>query len=737
MTRWRRPLALAVALGAGGAISAWSCGARADEPAADDLAAILDEPLVGGASKTTEVTSAAPAMTTIITADELRRYGIRSLDEAINFLSVGMEAQTPLTAAEVGARGVLLTQDYGNHILLLLDGHALNEPWGGTAYFDRGAAIPLEVIDHIEIILGPGSVLYGSNAMLGVINVVTKRARDYRGMHVVAESEVLPTGEGVGSSFRGGVGAGYDFDVGQKESGEIVFAAELYRLNGQPFAFGPQDYGDDAVTGAPRVWSDQTAPGVWGGVARETYFANVPTAFVHLRLADFHLRARAALFERSHPYHLGDFDDPTNTERDRWLNLDASYRTPLGSKVELFARLYADLYDYQQLFPSSAPEDCLPGQDGCLYDLVGVARWTGLELNATYDWFGDARYTTLLGADGRLKHIGSTIDLTDLETGEGPPIGNDVDEDELAVGVYLQQTLRPVDPVGLNAGVRLDLDDRYGAHVSPRGAANFATWKGAAFKVIYAEAFRAPTAFERYYADPTSQVAPDDLLPEIVRGVETSFEQRFGAQRLEIGGFASFWEDLVLTEDLSDEEVADAIARGQLEDGVEFAQQTRNAGSIDSFGFTARFDGSAAKGKLRYAASLTRARSRRTDPLTAAPVELGAASQLFGNARVSYDFSDGAPVLALASRFSGPRPSNDEDSGGTTAEAPGQLELRATVSGTFPGVSVLTYRLTGSHAFHDRYPYSVGPAFRDDGTSELAPVDQTKIAIGLGVDLDP
>src|SRR5690242_9084822 len=90
-----------------------------------------------------------------------------------------MVTQNPLHSVEVGARGVLLTADFGNHVLLLLNGQILNEQWDGTAYFERGAAIPWELIDHIEVILGPGSVLYGSNAMLGVINVVTRRAQDY------------------------------------------------------------------------------------------------------------------------------------------------------------------------------------------------------------------------------------------------------------------------------------------------------------------------------------------------------------------------------------------------------------------------------------------------------------------------------------------------------------------------------------------------------------------------------
>jgi outer membrane cobalamin receptor len=257
--------------------------ARADDTG--DLEALLDEPLVATASKTSEAASAAPASSTVITADDLRRYGIRSLDEAINYLSVGMVSETPLTAAEVGARGVLITQDYGSHVLLLIDGHTVNEPWGGTAYFERGAGIPLEIVDHIEVIVGPGSVLYGSNAMLGVINVVTKRARDWHGIHAVTEAEVNPSDEGVGWSMRGGAGVGFDFELAGEKS-EITFQGEYYSLEGTPFAFGPQPYGDDAVTGLPRKFSDQTPPGVWGGVARETYYARVPSGYLRFAIGD-------------------------------------------------------------------------------------------------------------------------------------------------------------------------------------------------------------------------------------------------------------------------------------------------------------------------------------------------------------------------------------------------------------------------------------------------------------------
>jgi outer membrane receptor for ferrienterochelin and colicins len=188
--------------------------ARAGADDVTDLEGALSEPIVSTPSKEGEAQSLAPATSSSVTAEELRRYGIRSLDEAINFLSLGMVATNPLYAAEVGARGVLLTNDYGNHVLLLVNGHQINEPWNGTAYYERGAGVPMELIDHIEIILGPGSVLYGSNAMLGVINVVTKRAKDYRGLRLIVDGSLSPSVNGANELRAPSFASSYTRDLG-------------------------------------------------------------------------------------------------------------------------------------------------------------------------------------------------------------------------------------------------------------------------------------------------------------------------------------------------------------------------------------------------------------------------------------------------------------------------------------------------------------------------------------------
>lgn len=133
----------------------------------DDLEGLLDVKVVSGTSRAQERTEDAPATVTVVTADELRRFGMKSLSEVINFLSVSMVSQDPLHAVEVGSRGVLFTSDYGTHLLVVVDGHVMNEKWNGTAYFEQGLGVPFEFIDHVELIVGPGSVLYGSSAMLG------------------------------------------------------------------------------------------------------------------------------------------------------------------------------------------------------------------------------------------------------------------------------------------------------------------------------------------------------------------------------------------------------------------------------------------------------------------------------------------------------------------------------------------------------------------------------------------
>ncbi|HMJ13878.1 MAG TPA: TonB-dependent receptor, partial [Polyangiaceae bacterium] len=437
---------------------------------AEDLRSLLDETVITTASTSAQTGSSAPATSTTLTAEDLRTYGIRSVDDAINFLSLGVITANPLSAVDIGARGVLLPNDAGKHFLLLVNGHAINDPLIGAARFDHGAGIPLESIDHIEVIVGPGSVLYGSNAMLGVVNIITKHAKDYGGTHVVTEYEP-------GRSLRVGAGGGYSFSLFGTPSSLTSEVGYYYRF-GPNLDFDLQPYLEEISIGGPiRYGRDGGATeGRWGGTVDEAYFTQVPSAQLQLKSGDFEANVMAALYRRGMPFTRAgirvDFDDPESYEMDRSLRVDLEHQATLSRDVSLTTRVYADSFDYQRRINRWATNACYTTDiETCQLYTLGIARWAGVELRLAVNWFGDSRLTTMAGIDARGRWASGKEDTLDFDTGRPiAPSAGLISENAWLVSPYLQQTWTPAEWLDFNAGARLDADERYDEIVSPRVA---------------------------------------------------------------------------------------------------------------------------------------------------------------------------------------------------------------------------------------------------------------------------
>ncbi len=679
---------------------------RAQADGLSDLTGLLSEPVVSTASKSVETANLSPATISVITAEDMRRHGIDSLDQAINFLAVGMIAEPSRATPEVGARGVLLSGDFGNHVLLLVDGHTLNEPWDGTAYYDRSAAIPMDLVDHIEVILGPGSVLYGSSAMLGVINVITKRAKDYAGFHVLADG-AYP------AAAHTALGYGKEFEWLGRE-GELTAGVDLSQSWGPKMAVGRQQLGDTT----------------WGGDATHRSIG-VPAGYLRLALGDLEVAVRGGISRRTATEMWGSFDDPQNWERDRWLSLDARWGTSLSPGLRVSLRVYGDLYDYLANDPSASAQECIDGEASCVFRNSGVSRWGGAESNGTWDWLKDGHYVTMAGVDARYRRVTSWSSYDAPASGRSTVVAP-YDKGGALLGAYVQQTLHPTPWLSVNAGVRLDEDYQQQAHLSPRVAAVVPGWQGGTVKAIYSEAFRAPTFYERYYADATYEVAAPDLRPETERSVEGIVEQRIGAGRVRLGVFRTWWNDLVLQIPATAEQIAAAQAAGALSPGAANVVIYANTSRVDSYGLNGDWDGSALRQRLRYGAGVTLAHSRMA--ADGESTLLPAAAQVFGNARVSYDLGGRLPVLALAGRFVGPRPVSGTNFT-PVPDAKSQVELRGAVSG--PVVGGLSYRFAGSWALAGTAPYAVGP-LRDPqpgfGAQTVLPLPRYQVLFGLRYD---
>jgi outer membrane receptor for ferrienterochelin and colicins len=758
--RLRRPLCLAALALAG--CSLFGRVARADD--SSDLNALLTESIVSTPSKSSETASTAPATSSVITASDLRRWGIHSLDEAVNYLALGMVTTNPLQALEIGARGVLLTADFGAHVLVLVDGHAINEPWNGTAYVDRGLGIPLELIDHIEVVLGPGSVIYGSQAMLGVIQVVTKRARDAAGYRLILEGGLgLPTrhsggliapsfGSGyvdrLGTSYRIAAGLGRELSL-LGQPAELTLHLEYYRQDGPSFEFGPQVYGVDSVTGQPKDFGPRGTPGVWGGVTYDSYYVEVPAAYARLVWGDFTLSARGSIYTRATPYidskvnPVGDFDDPKGNESDRFANFSLEYSRTVSQLLDFSVRGYTDLYRYHWLNRSSAAEDCFNGSPaGCTQELTAGGTKLGGESELEFSWLPELRLSTLLGAGLKGRLIDSDLNVRDRGTGELSPAANDYSRTDLAAALYAEQHMSPLRWLDVNVGLRWDYDQRAkGSALSPRSAVGVTPWDQGRLKLIYSQAFRAPSAYEIEYANPTYQIKPEGLSAETVRSVEGSLEQRFGAQRFLLGAFRSWWRDMVALTALNAAELSAAVAGEQLDSSVTEAYHYRNLAKIQNYGINASFEGSLLGERLSYGLNLTDAISR-VDQGDGSPHELTVGPSLFGNARVAYDFSEPWPTLGLALQYLGRRPADRAFDGGFAQRpyADPHVELRLTASGEAPFWSGLGYRLIGDYAFAKTAPYVIGPnqyAADDTTPYELAPVRRMQLFLELEYHYDP
>lgn len=720
--------------------SALAFGEEPDPSELEGLEGLLDTGVVSAASRAQERTEDAPATITVVTSDDFRRYGLRTVGDAINFLSVGLVSQDPLHAIEVGSRGVLFNADYGNHVLLLIDGHMMNEQWNGTAYFEQGLGVPLEFIDHVELIVGPGSVLYGSSAMLAVVNVVTKRSRDLGGVSVVAEGALSPPQDVNGnvrlpdaSNFLGGAGrvsllAGHETTLAGR-SLELSFAAEYFAHHGQSLTFGVQE-------GLAERWGARSpGPGTWGGTTKDAWWTQAPSALIKVRWGDFTLWVSGSIYSRGSPAYdqLGaaaDFD-ASNTERDRFLNLELSWARTLSPRFRLLVRGYADSYDYLASSETSswstygegpAPTDLaafLPFH----HEMRASSHWAGLETQGTIDWLGDGRFPLMLGVDARLRHFDDT---TEGRGHHGEPLytANEYAANEWQVGVYAQQRARLLPTLQLNAGARVDLQAMFAARVSPRVALVWTLpWQGR-LKALFNSAYRAPSGYERYSEYSSYQVRNPDLRPETVFTGELSYEQRVGRHRFFLGGFVSSFQHMV---------------QFVLVDGEEGLWRYENHGTLLNAGANAKLEG--AFGKFGYGLSFTGAQNVTEEPLVASP-------GWFGNARVSYDFGEGLPRVSLLSAFSGERLITTAYAAGAAGETwdpstrvvSPQVELRGAVQAPLPLVKGLWVRGVVGGQVMPFSAYTVGPRQVPEGeyvTPAQAPNSRLFVMLTLGWSLDP
>ncbi len=164
-----------------------------------------------------------------MTAEDIKKYGYRTLAEILQSVR-GFYTSNDRSYSYAGVRGFSRPGDYNTRLLLIVDGHRINDGIYNQAYLGTEFPLDVDLIDRVEIIRGPSHSLYGSNAFLGVINVITRNAADLDGLELSGEA-------GSFQSFKERASYGREFSSGA----QVLLSGTHVSSRGQDLYFKEYD----------------------------------------------------------------------------------------------------------------------------------------------------------------------------------------------------------------------------------------------------------------------------------------------------------------------------------------------------------------------------------------------------------------------------------------------------------------------------------------------------------------
>jgi iron complex outermembrane receptor protein len=449
----------------------------------EDLARVK----VYNASRHEEEVRDAPASVSVITAEEIQRYGWRTLGEALGSLR-GFYTSYDRNYTYLGVRGFLRPGDYNSRILLLIDGHRLNENVYGSAAMGTEFPLDLDLIDHIEVVRGPGSSLYGTNAVFGVINIIRRRP--------AARAAVETSGDI--SSFLSRTGRITAQVTGGNWSG--LLSGTLYESAGQSRLFFPEF----------------ASPATNGGFADNLDGDRYAHIFSDLQYGNFRVESLYSSRRKIVPTapYGSNFDDPGTGTTNNTMYVDADYTRSLSTKTKLDVRAFYDHFSYYGTYAYGGTNS-----DGRSLNFdSSLSDWSGVDV--TVDRRMGQHHLTV-GTDYEYSF---RVNQKTYYT-EQAPVLND-HRTPWQVATYGEAEFKLGHNFTLHGGGRLDYFDAYGGTLSPRAALVYSPNARTALKYIYGRAFRTPNAYESYYQDGLTQERPlHPLQKENRQSHELVFEQ--------------------------------------------------------------------------------------------------------------------------------------------------------------------------------------------------------------------
>ncbi len=500
---------------------------KSEEAILEEIRWLQAEAIVTIATKHGIPLSKAPSMVTVITAEEIKHLGYRTFVEVLRVVP-GFEIQknSDFGHSAPAVRGI----GGSERIRVLVDGHHVNNPLNSAAFliFDD---FPVENIKRIEIIRGPGSAIYGENALTAVINIITYDADDIDGVKFMG-------GYGRYDTYEGNIVFGKTF-------GEFSISG-LYRYresNGIKSTVNSdaQTVLDNNLSGFfPSV---SKAPGSVDAERRE-YDLNLKLSYKDFYVEGLYINKNNGPF-----VGLGSaLNDGTEIENS-YVFVETGYKKTFDDRFTFRPRVYYDQTDSSntiEIFPDGvtlAPGSTSTGRpsafttypNGLFVTAQVSEKVVGTEIPFDYELF-----------DGNLLTIGTEFRLIQQTNVRNQSIAHPVSLQSLSSiqdftdelpwikevtrriwSFYIQDVWDVTDTVNITLGGRYDSVTKFSGEISPRAALSWKFMENASLRLLYGRSFRPPAFLEMYSINQSIVVGNENLDPEVLKSYEVGLSYQF------------------------------------------------------------------------------------------------------------------------------------------------------------------------------------------------------------------
>ena len=486
------------------------------------------------ATGTLKPTFQSAAVTSIVTAEQIKSMGATELHEVMETIpGIHTSLQNSTSDYSYSLRGIRNATN--SEMLMMINGTRINTPFRGNtmSHFE----LPLEAVERVEVIRGPGSALYGADAFAGVINIITKKAKDINGTKLGVRAGDANTQSGWGQHST--QWAGWD----------IAASLQYQHTDGDPNRMIYRD----AQTNVDKAF------GTHASNAPDKYQGRYETIDAHLNLQrkhwDIDFWSFSALDTGTRAGANLALDPDGGSDGQQYLS-DVRFSSEDWLKnLELTAHisyLYANFGAQGQLFPDNAQLPLVNGNfsnnpllpktlfpNGAVSALGRIENIPTIELSSIYKGFDN--HILRLGTSFRYEQI-STREAKNYGTGviTGSPrvVSGALTDVTNTPYVYLPNINRSIfsgvlqdewqfaDNWQLTAGIRYDHYSDFGSTINPRAALVWDINKQLTTKLLYGKAFRAPSFSEQANQNNPVLLGNKDLKPETINTFEWAIDYR-------------------------------------------------------------------------------------------------------------------------------------------------------------------------------------------------------------------